>query len=356
MKRQNTILLFILFSFLPLPFLIGIFENSPGGFSAIWDAISFIIVYISAILMFLMTFIGTKKSTKPFFIYKLIWLQEMFIISGLSGTIIGFVLTLYSMGIELPSGVDPIAVLISNLAISMITIVYGFMGAVTVYLIQKYHEMKIDKKDENIVEKPKEGFIFSSLIYFLIMNALLALAIFIGSEGVGGIEAFGMSGNLIYIVTILIIFILFYRGNSFINLIKNLFWYIPDTEKNIIYNLKYIRDMKKIVAMIICISLLCAPIVMLASLGLPPDETANLGWGIMILPFIGLKNGGLQFMWILNFIFLLNIIEGREVSKLYFETGEVSAGDRFYSIKYILAPSFLLFFTFSFGIMISFIL
>ena len=114
--------------------------------------------------------------------------------------------------------------------------------------------------------------------------------------------------------------------------------------------------MKKIVAMIICISLLCAPIVMLASLALPPSETDNLGLGIMILPFYGLKNGGLQFMWILYFIFLLNIIEGREVSKLYFETGEINAGDRFYSIKYILAPSFLLFFTFSFGIMISFIL
>ena len=179
---------------------------------------------------------------------------------------------------------------------------------------------------------------------------------YIGSINMGGVTVLFSSDSFIYHITILIIFILFYGGNSFINLIKNLFWYIPDTEKDIIYNLKYIRNMKKIVAMIICISLLCAPIVMLASLGLPPDETANLGWGIMILPFIGLKNGGLQFMWILDFIFLLNIIEGREVSKLYFETGEVSAGDRFYSIKYILAPSFLLFFTFSFGIMISFIL
>ncbi len=76
----------------------------------------------------------------------------------------------------------------------------------------------------------------------------------------------------------------------------------------------------------------------------------------MILPFIGLKNGGLQFMWALDFIFLLNIIEGREVSKLYFETGKISAGDRFYSLKYIIAPAFLLFLTFSFGLMISFIL
>ena len=67
------------------------------------------------------------------------------------------------------------------------------------------------------------------------------------------------------------------------------------------------------------------------------------------------------FHWCSIFIFqfilvLLTIMEGREVTKLYFETGKISAGDRFYSLKYIIAPAFLLFFTFSFGIMISFIL
>jgi len=353
MKRRHTFLLFIIFSLIPLPFLSGIFNKTQGGFGAIWDAISFQIVYISAILLFIMTFIRTKKSSKDFFIYKLIWLQEMFIISGLSGTIIGFVLTLNAMEMKMTTGVDPMAALISNLAISMITIVYGFMGAVTVYLIQKYHEMTIDKKADNIVEKPKEGFLFSSLIYFLIVGIFTFLSIAIGSADSGGIKVLASSGSLIYIVTILLIFIFFYKGNSIINLIKNLFWYIPDQEKNIEYNLKYIRDMKKILAMIISVSFLCAPIVMLVALTMPPEENI-FGWNSNI--FIGLKNGGLQFMWVLDFIFLLNIIEGREVSKLYFETGKISAGDRFYSIKYILAPSFLLFFTFSFGIMISFIL
>ena len=353
MKRRHTFLLFIIFSLIPLPFLSGIFNKSQGGFSAIWDALSFQIVYISAILLFFMTFIRTKKSSKDFFIYKLIWLQEMFIISGLSGTMFGFVLTLNAMEMEMTPGVDPIAVLISNLAISMITIVYGFMGAVTVYLIQKYHEMNIDKKDDNIVEKPKKGFLFSSLIYFLIVVVFTGLAIYIGSGYFGGVRILASPGSLIYIVTILIIFIFFYKGNSIINLIKNLFWYIPDQVKNIEYNLKYIRDMKKILAMIISVSFLCAPIVMLVALTMPTEENI-FGWNSNI--FIGLKNGGLQFMWVLDFIFLLNIIEGREVSKLYFETGKISAGDRFYSIKYILAPSFLLFITFSFGIMLSFIL
>ena len=168
---------------------------------------------------------------------------------------------------------------------------------------------------------------------------------YMGSINMGGVTVLFSSDSFIYHITILVIFILFYGGNSFINLIKNLFWYIPDTEKNINYNIKYIRDMKKILAMIICIALLCAPIVMLVSFVMEANN-----------PTVGLKNGALQFMWILDFIILLTIIEGREVTKLYFQTGKINAGDRFYSIKYILAPSFLLFFTFTFGILISFIL
>ena len=141
MKLRHTFLLFILFSLLPLPFIVSVFGEEIF-YGALWDAISFQIVYISAILIYLMTFIRTKNSSKNFFIYKLMWLQEMFIISGLSGTIIGFVLTLISMGFKPDPGVDPTMTLISNLAIAMITIVYGFMGALTVYLVQKYYEIE----------------------------------------------------------------------------------------------------------------------------------------------------------------------------------------------------------------------
>ena len=350
MKRQYTFLLFILFSFLPLPFLIGIFKNSPGGFSAIWDAISLIIVYVGAILIFLMTFNNTNKCSKPFFIYKLIWLQEMFILSGIMGVLIGFVFTMNSMSIPPPPGMDPTNIVISNMAISLITLVYGFVGALTIYLIQKFYELKSDDLDDIEVKKPKEGFLLSSFIYSILFIVFECSAIYVGSANAGGYSVLVSIESLICIVTLLVIFVLFYNGNSFIDLLKNLFWYVPDTGKNILYNLKYIHNMKKISAMFICVSLLCVPIVMLVSLFLSGD---NNEWDN---PTIGLENGGLLFFWILDFIILLTIMEGREVTKLYFETGKISAGDRFYSIKYILAPAFLLFFTFSLGIMISFIL
>ena len=355
MRRQNTLLLFCFFSLLPLPFVISIFTDHVG-LGAIWDAISFALVYVVAILLFLTIFNNTAKCSKNFLIYKLIWLQDMFILSGVLGTFLGFIFIFDGMAIDADglSGFDASATLISNFAIAIITLLYGVVGATTVYLIQKYYELKNETMENIEVEKPKEGFLFSSALYFFIVIMIIIISSHIGSLNTGGV--FSTLLNIeknIYMISFFIILILFYNGNSIINLIKNLYWYIPDQEKNIEYNLKYIRDMKKILAMIISVSFLCAPIVMLVALTMPPEENI-FGWNSNI--FIGLKNGGLQFMWVLNFIFLLNIIEGREVSKLYFETGKISTGDRFYSIKYILAPSFLLFFTFSFGIMISFIL
>ena len=352
MKRQNTLLLFILFSLLPLPFVLGIF-GSWESTGAIWDTLSLIIVYVAAILLYLVTFKNTKKCSKNFFIYKLIWLQEMFILSGILGTFLGFVFIFQAMELDGPPGVDPAAVLIGNFAIAIITLLYGVVGASIVYFVQKYHEMRNDDSDSVEVIKPKEGFLFPSLLFFLIFVGLDVLAAFLGSEHTGGLSVLLQIESLIYILTVTIILILFYKGDSLINLIKNTFWYTPNKQKHIEYNLKYIRNMKKITALFIIISLLCAPIVMLVSICCLPPEINNLGWNNT--PFIGLKNGGIIFLWILFIIIILTIIEGREASKLYFETGKISAGDRYYSLKYILAPAFLLFFTVSIGIMLSFI-
>ena len=350
MKQQYTFILFILFSLLQFPFIMGVFGEDTF-YGSLWDGISFAIVYVLALFFYLMTFGGTKKSSNKFFIYKLIWLQEIFIIAGILGSIIGFVFFLATSKTEMPPDVDPFAVIVSNLAIIMITILYGFMGALSLYLIQKFHEMKSVIIENHEIAKPKEGFYFSSLVYFILNIISLAFTIYICIDLAGGANFLVSMNQAIFGVVILILLIMFYRGNSFVGLIKNLFWYIPDTKDNIVYNLKYIREMKKIMAMFIVVSLLCAPIVMMASLAMPPTDTVNL-FGI---PFDSLINGGFQFILVICIILLLNVIEGREATKLYYETGKISAGDRFYSLKYIMVPTFLLIFTFTFGMIISII-
>mgnify|MGYP000659754619 CR=1 FL=1 len=64
---------------------------------------------------------------------------------GLYGTILGFVFTLISLNTSFPPGVDPSAATISNMAISLITLMYGFLAAASFYLIQKFYEMKRNK-------------------------------------------------------------------------------------------------------------------------------------------------------------------------------------------------------------------
>jgi len=354
MKKQKTFLLFLFFSLSSAPFFIGIFNDSPGGISAMWDLPSIIISCLVAFLLYLMAFSGTSECNKDLYIYKLTWLQEIFLISGITGTAIGFYFGLNSMDSVIIPEVDPTASLVSSMAVAMLTMIYGFIGALAIYLVQKYHELKNADLDSVEVIKPKEGFLLYSLLCLIIIIVLRVLTlILMGSYAGDEFSDLYTGESLIYIITLSLIFILFYKGNSIINLIKNIFWYIPDTEKNINYNLNFIRNMKTIAAIFVCVSLLAAPLVILVSWALPPENN-NLGWNS--LPFIGIKNGAQQLMYILNIILLLNVIEGREVAKLYFETGKINTGDRFYSIKYILAPAFLLFFTFSFGIMLSFII
>ena len=351
MKKQN-ILLFIIFALLIIPFLFNIFNSGGEGyFVGLWDATTLFIVNVGAVLIYSSIFQNTKLYSKEFSIYKLIWLQELFIILGIFGSVLGITSLIVNMEIPPPPGVDPLASLISSMAVCSLALIYGLFGAIVTYMIQKYHEMQsINNENENI-EEPKEGFKLLSFIYFIIYLILIFLILAIASaDSGGGIFVFPFE-SIYYIAIISIILVLFYRGNSFISLLKNMFWYTSDTKRNIKYNLKFVRNIKKIFAMIISVSLLCAPIMMITVLAMPPQESTILDFNF--LSFSGLKHGGIQFFWILTTIILLTIIEGREVTKLYYLTGEISSGDRFFSIKYVLGPMFLMLFIFIIGIIQS---
>ena len=350
MKRQN-ILSFIIFALLIIPFLFNIFNSGGEGyFMGLWDATTLIIVNVGAVLIYSSIFQNTKLCSKDFSVYKLIWLQELFIILGIFGSIMGVTTLIVNMEVPPPPGVDPLASLVSNMAVCSLALIYGFFGAIITYMVQKYNELQPIINDTANIEQPKEGFKLLSFIYFIIYILINVLVLALFSTNSEGVFVFPFE-SVYYIGIISIILILFYRGNSLFRLLKNIFWYVSDTKSNINYNLKFIRNIKKILAMIIFVSLLCAPIMMLTVLAMPPQESNILDFNF--LTFSGLKHGGIQFYWILTTIILLTIIEGREVTKLYYLTGEISSGDRFFSIKYVLGPMFLMLFIFIIGIIQS---
>ena len=92
--------------------------------------------------------------------------------------------------------------------------------------------------------------------------------------------------------------------------------------------------MKKILSMVICLILIITPLVVLAALGLPNNIDVIL---------LVIQNILIYYVIITLLILITNIIEAKEVGKLYLLIGEISLGNRFFVITYILPPAILLY-------------
>ena len=98
-------------------------ENT-GGMGSLWDAISLAIVVVPSYFLVAAstnsyTFYNDKKS--------LILFGNLALGFGFIGTVLGLIFMLAGMTLEPVQGVDPMASVISNVAISLITLLYGLL-------------------------------------------------------------------------------------------------------------------------------------------------------------------------------------------------------------------------------------
>ena len=95
-----------------------------GGIGSLWDGISLGIVLIPAYLLTAAAansyvFFNDKKSVLLF--------GDLALGFGLIGVMLGLIFMLAGMTLEPVQGVDPMASVISNVAISLITLLYGLL-------------------------------------------------------------------------------------------------------------------------------------------------------------------------------------------------------------------------------------
>ena len=98
-------------------------ENT-GGIGALWDAISLAIVVVPSYFLVAAstnsyTFYNDKKSVILF--------GDLALGFGLIGVMLGLIFMLAGMTLEPVQGVDPMASVIANVAISLITLLYGLL-------------------------------------------------------------------------------------------------------------------------------------------------------------------------------------------------------------------------------------
>ena len=95
-----------------------------GGIGSLWDGISLAIVVVPPYLL-----VAASKNSYTFYKDKssLLLFGDLAFGFGLIGVMLGLIFTLAGMTLEPAAGVDPMASVIANLAISLITLLYGFL-------------------------------------------------------------------------------------------------------------------------------------------------------------------------------------------------------------------------------------
>ena len=88
--------------------------------------------------------------------------------------------------------------------------------------------------------------------------------------------------------------------------------------------------------MIMTLILIVTPLIILASLGLDDNHIAIA---------LVIENILIYYVYVTLLIVIINVIEAKEVGKLYLINGEISSGNRFFVITYILPPAVFLYVT-----------
>ena len=114
----------ILIALIILTSAAAIGSANTGGIGSLWDVISLAIVVVPAYFLTAAAansyvFFNDKKSVILF--------GDLALGFGLVGTMFGLIFMLAGMTLEPVQGVDPMASVISNVAISLITLLYGLL-------------------------------------------------------------------------------------------------------------------------------------------------------------------------------------------------------------------------------------
>ena len=119
MRIINILIAFVVFNG---AIIIG--SADTGGIGSLWDAISLAIVVVPSYFLVVAatnsyTFYNDKNS--------LILFGNLALGFGFIGTLLGMIFGLAGMAMPPVAGVDPMATVISNIAISLITVLYGLL-------------------------------------------------------------------------------------------------------------------------------------------------------------------------------------------------------------------------------------
>ena len=348
MKLLKSIPLFFSITFISLlicgTLSLFMFQNSSLSLAAIWDVISLILI-CTGFLVYNIAFYTKENNSIKILNYKLNWLSEIFILMAILGTLIGFYLMISGMEIPPEAGVDPTAMLGGMVAVSLITIIYGFIYAFSTNIYKKSLVDYITNTSENNHNiNTKENFRIGATISLILFIIIWVYAVVLISRNAGLNNSIIITHNLYYLLLLLLLLPAIYKGKSFLNLFTSWFWYFKEEDEIIRYNIKYLTSVKKTVSIFYCLSFLITPMLIYGGIYFGDNS-----------PFYPLQNAVYLFFFGGVYILILTIMQGQQVNKLFINTGEIIETDKFFALKFYLIPIFIIYLYFSFCVVLGFV-
>lgn len=281
-----------------------------------------LITFGTAYVLYFGTFFYASKRQTALQIFRARWMRDVLMLSGLIGAVLGITI--------MSTATVSIEALGTGMSASLLAPLYGLLGAIGFYFIEKHLDMKKDGEQMNSYPV-KSGINIRSMMSLVILIIMFIFGILLLTSAQMAFELFLGLPMVYFVAAVLIASIYIFDGKTVAQALR-----VPFLRSNVdpLPPLKVVRGLKRIVSLIGIVAVSVTPIVIMATFG-REEITEKL--------FIPLGETGAMLFWSMFILFFLYLAEGQLVQQGYYKTGEIHYDDRFFLVKFVL-PSFLILF------------
>ena len=334
MKNRNYLILGNLMAIVfGLIFGMLTLESSGSGYNKYFDPISWIIIVVPLILLYMIAFPDINQfSYIKIMLYKMKWIQDMVIYLGIMGLFLGLSFlwgSIFYTGLE-DINYTPVTILSRSLSIGFITIIYSVSISFSFYVLAFFIKGKDDIPSTNLGKR-----IFVHITALIVNIIVFSLASVIGSfgSGISILSSIGLFNKYIFLLLFgVLVFFHFQSNSSIAMLLKNLFCDFEESNDSIKGQLQAIFNTKRFVMGLCLIALIFIPTALFSILSYVISDSTQI---------FNLLIGGTQLLlWGFFIIVMLTTLEGKYNYKLFQYDGSIIE-DRMFLPKFVALPTIL---------------
>lgn len=268
--------------------------------------------------LYLGAFRNSNKPQKNILVYRMRWLQDILLITGILGTLTGLLVMMTSF-----AGSGGPEVLALGTSFAFLALLYSIIAITLFYIIEKQVQLFSSDKTESTSDI-KRGINIRSIVGLIGTIILYLFGILIMTPDLAG---FLSLLHILFFALVLILLILILDGKILIRALCLPFYKPAVSEKIYSSMLNTVRLTKRCVSIIVLPIVFSLPIVIMGNYGDTPLLSSSIA------------ASAIGIVYLLFMLLYLYLVEGLLVQQIYDVSNVINFEDRFFIAKFVLPPS-----------------